>query len=134
MKKTLEYSIQKLEKAFLKLKDGAALAKDELDKDGVIQRFEFTFELLWKALKIFLEYQGIDVKTPRDSLKEAFRVELIEDEEAFLDMLEDRNKTSHIYDREESEEIFERIKSRYIQAIERVLEDLKGNVEDIEDI
>ncbi|MFQ6083606.1 MAG: HI0074 family nucleotidyltransferase substrate-binding subunit [Candidatus Aminicenantia bacterium] len=128
MKEILEYSIQKLEKAFLKLKEGVISAKDELDKDGVIQRFEFTFELLWKALKIFLEYQGIDVKTPRDSLKEAFRIELIEDEEIFLDMLEDRNKSSHIYDKEVSEEIFKRIKSFYIQAIEKLLEKLKEKV------
>ena len=128
MKEILEYSTQKLEKAFLKLKEGVVSAKDELDKDGVIQRFEFTFELLWKALKIFLEYQGIDVKTPRDSLKEAFRIELIEDEEIFLDMLEDRNKSSHIYDKEVSEEIFRRIKSFYIQAIENVLKKLKEKI------
>ena len=52
MKEVLEYAIQKLENAFLKLKNGANSAVDELDKDGVIQRFAFTFELLWKYLKI----------------------------------------------------------------------------------
>ena len=125
MKEVLEYAIEKLEKAFLRLKEGVLSSEDELDKDGVIQRFEFTFELLWKALKIFLEHQGIDTKTPRDSLKEAFRIGLIEDEEMFLDMLEDRNKTSHIYAKEVSEEIFERIKLFYLQAIEKILGKLK---------
>jgi nucleotidyltransferase substrate binding protein (TIGR01987 family) len=106
MKEVLKYAIQKLEDAYVKLRNGVVLAKDELDKDGVIQRFEFTFELLWKAFKIFLEYQGIETKTPRDSLKEAFYINLIEDEKVFLNMLED----SHIYSKELSEEIFERIK------------------------
>ncbi|MFH0948804.1 MAG: nucleotidyltransferase substrate binding protein [Elusimicrobiota bacterium] len=125
MKKEINYSIEKLEKAFTKLKEGCKSASGELEKDGVIQRFEFTFELLWKALKIFLEEQGIEVKTPRESLKEAFRIELIKNEEIFLDMLKDRNRTSHIYDRETAEEIFGRISSQYVPAIEKVLEKLK---------
>lgn len=129
MKEILKYSIQKLENAFIRLKAGVVSSKDELDKDGVIQRFEFTFELLWKALKIFLEYQGIDIKTPRDSLKEAFRVEIIDDEEIFLDMLEDRNRTSHIYSKEVSEEIFNRIKLHYVKSIEKVLEELKEKID-----
>lgn len=129
MKEILKYSIQKLENAFIRLKAGVVSSKDELDKDGVIQRFEFTFELLWKALKIFLEYQGIDIKTPRDSLKEAFRVEIIDDEEIFLDMLEDRNRTSHIYSKEVSEEIFNRIKLYYIKGIEKVLKELKEKID-----
>ncbi len=130
MREVLELAIQKLENGFLRLKNGVQETKDELDRDGVIQRFEFTFELLWKTLKIFLQYQGIETKTPRDSLKEAFRIALIEDEEVFLDMLEDRNKTSHIYDKETSKDIFERIKSNYIPVIEKVLEKIKKQFKD----
>lgn len=129
MRELPKYAFQELEKAFSKLKEGAASAQDELEKDGVIQRFEFTFEQLWKTLKIFLEHQGIIVKTPRDSFKEAFRIDLIEDEETFFDMMEDRNRTSHIYDKEVSEEIFKKIKSSYVQAIERVLGKLKERFE-----
>ena len=128
MREILRYVFQELEKAFSKLKEDAASAQDELEKDGVIQRFEFTFEQLWKTLKIFLEHQGIIVKTPRDSLKEAFRINLIEDEETFFDMMEDRNRTSHIYDKEVSEEIFKKIKSSYVQAIEKVLEKMKEKI------
>ena len=117
MREVLELAIEKLENGFLRLKNGVQETKDELDRDGVIQRFEFTFELLWKTLKIFLQYQGVETKTPRDSLKEAFRIALIEDEAIFLDMLEDRNKTSHIYDKETSKEIFQRIKSRQLHLM-----------------
>jgi len=123
MKENLsEYSLGKLKNAFNKLADGAKIANDDLYKDGVIQRFEFTFELLWKTLKIYLENQGIIVRSPRESFKEAFRLGLIEDEKLFLDMLKDRNDTTHIYDKETAESIFNRIKSNYIPAIKIVLE------------
>jgi nucleotidyltransferase substrate binding protein (TIGR01987 family) len=124
MKDVLEYSLNKLKKAHQRLIEGIEQAKDELDRDGVIQRFEFTFELLWKALKIYLEYQGVIVKTPRGSFVEAFRIGLIDNEKAFLDMLEDRNNTSHIYDKETSEKIYNRIKKNYRNEISRVLESL----------
>lgn len=125
MQEKVNYAVKKIENAFIKLKEGISEVKDELDKDGIIQRFEFTFELLWKTLKIYLEHNGITAITPRDCLKEAFRIGLFYDEEIFLDMLEDRNMTSHIYDKETSEEIFERIKTVYIKSIEDVLERIK---------
>lgn len=130
MQKNLNYALKKLENAFLKLKDGVEVANDELEKDGVIQRFEFTFEILWKTIKLFLKHQGVDVKTPRECLKEAFRIGIIDDEENFLDMLEDRNVTTHLYDKEESEQIFIRIKNNYILSFENVLDKLKKLVDD----
>lgn len=124
MKDVLEYSLRKLKDACKKLEEGINQTKDELDRDGVIQRFEFTFELLWKALKIYLEHKGIIVKTPRDSFIEAFRINLISDEEVFLDMLEDRNNTTHIYDKVTSEKIFNHIKKSYKQEIIKVIDRL----------
>ncbi|UCB57671.1 MAG: nucleotidyltransferase substrate binding protein [Candidatus Omnitrophota bacterium] len=125
MKEDISYSLKKLQDAFIKLKEGVKSAKEELEKDGVIQRFEFTFELLWKTLKIFLRENGITVKTPKESLKEAFRIGWIKEEDVFLNMLEDRNKTTHIYDKETTEKIFERIKKDYLSAIEKILKQLK---------
>ena len=121
-------AIQNLEKAYLRLKDAALRAKDDLEKDGVIQRFEFTVELLWKTLKRVLEYNKLDCYTPRDCLKQAFRHGLIEDDEILLDMLDDRNRSSHIYDEEMSEEIFIRIKKVYVKVIEEILEELKKKI------
>lgn len=125
MKEEIEYALNKFNDAVCRLREGVLQAKDELDKDGVIQRFEFTFELLWKALKIFLEDEGIECRTPKECLKSAYRVGIIEDEEIFLDMLEDRNKTSHIYSKEESEEIFQRIKEKYLSEMEKILNKLR---------
>jgi len=125
MKDVLEYSLKKLKDDHKRLEEGIKQTKDELDKDGVIQRFEFTFELLWKALKIYLEHQGIIVKTPRDSFVEAFRINLFDDEKIFLDMLEDRNNTSHIYNKVTSEKIFNRIKKNYSSEIAKIIDQLK---------
>ncbi len=64
--------------------------------DGVIQRFEFNYELVWRVIKYYLEYQELEVK----SLKEAFTIGLIENGDEWIDMLNDRNLTSHVYDEE----------------------------------
>ena len=109
--------IDNFEKGLNRLKEAVERAKDDLDKDGVIQRFEFTIELLWKALKTVLAYQGIECYSPRSCIKEAYKSYLIEDDEIILDMLEDRNRSSHIYSETTSEEIFERIKKVYLNYL-----------------
>ena len=126
MKKVeVKLAIKKLEKAFDRLKQAVKIAKDELDKDGVIHRFEFTVELLWKTLKIALEYDKVECYSPRDCIKKAFRYALIDDDEILLDMIDDRNRSSHIYDEKTSEEIFNRIKEVYVEVIEKILNKLK---------
>jgi nucleotidyltransferase substrate binding protein (TIGR01987 family) len=88
-----------LERALSRLED--ALKEDQhnsLMVDGTIQRFEFTIEIYWKTLKRLLLSEGIDAKTPRETLKEAFQAGWLEDEKSWLQMLKDRNETSHVYD------------------------------------
>jgi nucleotidyltransferase substrate binding protein (TIGR01987 family) len=117
MKNELDYSISKLNDAIARLEEGISQVKDELGEDGVIQRFEFTFELLWKTIKLFMYDKGIICKSPKDCLKEAFRYGLFIDDELFLNMLEDRNNTSHIYNHEDTRIIYLRIKDEYFNAI-----------------
>ncbi len=124
MKDELKYSIEKFNKALSRLNAGIKKAKDQLDNDGVIQRFEFTFELLWKTLRLFLLDEGIITKSPKEALKEAFRFGLIKDEDIFLDMLEDRNQTSHIYSEEISKEIVLRIKKFYLSKLTELSKEL----------
>ncbi len=129
MKKTeVELAIKKLKKAFERLKSAVEIAKDDLDKDGVIQRFEFTAELLWKTLKIILEYNKVECHSPRDCTKKAFRYALINDDEIVLDMLDSTNKSSHIYDEKTSEEIFNRIKEVYVDHIEKMIKSLSDQL------
>lgn len=114
-----DYLLKKLKTAFLRLKESTEKAVDDLDRDGVIQRFEFTFELFWKTVKILMEYEGFECAGPRSCIKEGARRGLLTEAELVLDMLEDRNKTSHIYDESTVKEIFERIKGQYTALIEK---------------
>jgi nucleotidyltransferase substrate binding protein (TIGR01987 family) len=125
MKSRLEYSLNQFISALDRLTEGAAEARDELDRDGVIQRFEFCFELMWKTLKIYLEDRGIDVRSPKDSLRAAFGQGWITEEDGFLDMLADRNKTSHIYSREESQKVYDRITKQHIPLIKALARHLQ---------
>ncbi|MFZ0456377.1 MAG: HI0074 family nucleotidyltransferase substrate-binding subunit [Ignavibacteriaceae bacterium] len=129
MKDELKYSFRKLNDAEKKLDEGLRKAKDQLDQDGVIQRFEFTFELLWKTLKLFMADQGVITRSPKEALKEAFRFGLIKDESIFLDMLEDRNQASHIYSEDLSNKIFERIKNKYSKAFKVLLKELSKYID-----
>ncbi len=130
MKKTdLYLALERLEQAFKRLKEALPKVEDDLDRDGVIQRFEFTVELLWKTLKLILAYQGVECFTPRQCVKEAFRAGLIPDDEIILDMIADRNRSSHIYDEETAEEIFERISKVYVKALEKILLTLREGME-----
>lgn len=81
--------------------------------DATIQRFEFTIELFWKVLKKILNYEKVDSTTPRDVINKAFQYELIDDEQTWLAMLDDRNQTLHIYKQEDARAVFLRIKKYF---------------------
>ncbi|MBK8537124.1 MAG: nucleotidyltransferase substrate binding protein [Candidatus Competibacteraceae bacterium] len=73
----------------------------DLEKQGVIQAFEFVHELAWNVLKDFLEYEGIQgIVGSRSTVREAFNRGLIEDGETWMDMIEKRNLSSHTYNLE----------------------------------
>ena len=92
--------------------------------DGVLHRFEFTFELAWKTMKDYLEYMGVVEKTgsPRETIKNAFQHNIIQDGEEWIEMMIARNTLSHIYDEEESRKIYSKIKNRYIGLLEDLVE------------
>jgi len=85
--------------------------ENPLAVDATIQRFEFTIELFWKALKRCLEFEGIDASTPRGALQQAYQAGWLEDESRWLQMLRDRNETSHTYDEAKARKIYERIRA-----------------------
>lgn len=94
-------------------------------RDGVIQRFEFTTELSWKTVREYLLEQGVfDVNTPKNVMREAFNAKIIEDEQGWLQILNDRNATSHIYDEKEANEIFARIEQNHIKLFNALIEKL----------
>ncbi|MFA5205966.1 MAG: nucleotidyltransferase substrate binding protein [Lentisphaeria bacterium] len=111
---------QELARAAARLAEAAALPPSAIVRDALIQRFEFTFELAWKTLKLYLEQQGHELGGPRPVLKKAFVDGLIptqEEADIWLRMLEDRNQTSHTY----LEPLAERIGAAIIQEYSPLL-------------
>lgn len=93
---------------------------NQLEREGVIQRFEFTYELSWNLLKDKMEYDGITFAsvTPREVIRQAFSAKLIDDGETWLAMLADRNRMSHTYDFERFEEVIINIHSHYLTILD----------------
>lgn len=95
-----------------RLAEAVAQPASDLVRDATIQRFEFTFETVWKALQLYLTHQGQECQGPRPTLKMAFAHGIIptpEEADPWLEMLEDRNLTSHAYDEELAVQIHKRI-------------------------
>jgi len=88
----------------------------DLEKQGLIQAFEYTHELAWKTLKDFFAFQGqTEIYGSRDATRTAFRLGLIEDGEGWMDMIKNRNRTSHTYNKETAEEIILAIINNYAE-------------------
>lgn len=92
---------------------------NELEREGAIQRFEYTFQLAWLTLKDRLEYGGIllDDVTPRNVIRSAFAAKLIDDAEVWIDMLVDRNLVSHTYDFARFEAVLGNVRNRYLAVL-----------------
>ena len=87
---------------------------DEILKEGLIQRFEYTHELAWNVMKDFLfEVGNVKIYGSRDATREAFNAELIEKGDIWMEMIKSRNKTSHTYNEETADEIYSKILNEY---------------------
>ena len=110
-------------RAFARLNEAAALTKQrelsDLERQGLIQAFEFTHELAWNTLKDFLTSRGASTKLygSRDATRAAFAVELIEDGEAWMKMIEHRNESSHTYNDDVAAKIMAAVLTRYVPVL-----------------
>lgn len=105
-----------------RLKEALQEEPTEIVIDGVLHRFEFTFELAWKLIKYYMEYMGIVEITgsPRETIQNGFKQQIIEDGEEWIDMMLARNSLAHIYDEKTSREIYEKIKNQYVKLFEEL--------------
>jgi len=93
----------------------------DLEKQGVIQAFEFTWELAWNLLKDYLLWQGeTEITGARDAIREAFSRGLIEEGQVWMAMLQDRNRTSHTYNESTMKEILSSIQSQYADQLNKL--------------
>jgi len=111
------------QRAFLLLRE--AIESDlssfsQLEKEGIIQRFEYTFELAWKVLKDKMEFDGIilDQISPKSVVRQAFQSKYINDADTWLKMIGDRNLMSHTYDFSKFEQVIQSIKTHYLPLLD----------------
>jgi len=123
--------LDNFQKAILRLQEAveeySTHQTNDVLRDGLIQRFEFTYKLAWKATKAVLETLGIvDIRSPKATFKEAFSQGLIQGESTWLMMLKDRNMTTHVYKEELADEIAQRIISDYLKNFQELLNNLQA--------
>jgi nucleotidyltransferase substrate binding protein (TIGR01987 family) len=130
---SIQEKIEQLETALENLKiiidaynkENTKIIKDGL-RDSIIQRFEFCTELSWKLMKKYLdENLVIELFSPKSVIKESYKQKLIEDGEVWLDILEDRNLTSHTYDENTANRIKDNIINIYVDKFEKFLKRIK---------
>lgn len=119
-KNETQQSLDRLEHAVTRLKEALAEKETSLTIDGTIQRFEFVFELCWKTLQRALLEEGLDAKTPREMVTKAYQSGWVENEKLWLQMLKNRNETSHTYNEDLAEKIYNRIPG-YYKEFEKIL-------------
>jgi nucleotidyltransferase substrate binding protein (TIGR01987 family) len=110
-------------RAFASLAAAVGLARarplSDLEKQGLIQAFEFTHELAWNVMRDYFAYQGNTAITgSRDAVREAFSKGLLNDGEGWMEMLQSRNLTSHTYNQAVADEIVARIIGSYFMLFE----------------
>jgi len=103
----------------VEVKDLSTSVLDEVLKEGLIQRFEYTHELAWNVMKDYAEYQGdASIRGSRDATRSAFKMALVSNGEVWMDMIKSRNETSHTYNEETADEIFSKIIDAYCPAFD----------------
>ena len=116
-------------KALAQLQVGLKIEKpSQIEEQGIIKSFEFTFELGWKTMKDYLESQGLEVNFPREVIKTAFEYELIQNGEAWLSMLDKRNLLSHVYDQKQALIALTLISKEFIQNLEELQKTLMTKI------
>ena len=122
---------QNYKKALTTVKNAVDLAAtrelSDLEKQGLIQGFEFTFELAWNVMKDYLEEQGITgIIGSKDTVRHAFTKGLIKNGQVWIDMIEDRNLASHVYDEETANDLFTAITNTYYHQFNTLMEKMTG--------
>jgi nucleotidyltransferase substrate binding protein (TIGR01987 family) len=128
-----ELNLEPLENALRQLEEGLKKAQldltDELHRDGVIQRFEYSMDLAWKNiqryLKVIAQIDEAAIRTKKDLFREAARLKLIADAEAWIQHYEARNETSHGYDQKIAIVVFERA-AIFLPDAKALLESLRN--------
>lgn len=126
----LSERIENFNRAFELMCEAVKEYKSDIKKKlyhlALIQSFEVCFELSWKILKDYLNINGVNVSLPKQVIKEAFNKEVIENGQIWIDMLKDRNATSHEYNMDKVDKVLEKISTIYFDELCRFQEQVKN--------
>lgn len=108
--------------ALSRLKEALREKPSEIVIDGMLHRFEFTFELAWKTIKDYLEYMGISekIESPRENIQLGYTQGIISDGDLWIEIMLARNSLAHLYDEKQSRKVYNDIKNKYIKAFEEL--------------
>ena len=126
--------VEAFERALRRLAEGLAKPEDAIVRDACIQRFEFTFEMAWRALQEYALEEGVECTSPRDCFRAGFRLTLLKNDPGWLAMVEDRNRTSHTYDEESAIDIFRSLSGYaglFTQLLERLQEEYRRRAAEV---
>ncbi len=115
--------ILSLSTALQRLKEALSAPETDLSRDAAIQRFEFCFELAWKAIQERCRIEGLDYNSPKSCIKLGFKNQWVTEEIAWVAMLEDRNRTSHTYDEVLAAAVYSRLPN-YIPLFQSLIEQI----------
>lgn len=118
-----QIEISPLIQAFSRFEEARIAIQDDLDRDGTIQRFEYTFELAWKTLKRILDFKGVTAHNPRDAFRLAAREGYLDDPKVWFDFLEKRNLATHTYKEEIANQIaavFDKFSTEVTKLLARI--------------
>lgn len=127
-----QYRFDNYARAFLLLREAIEASSErelsQLEREGIIQRFEYTWELAWKTIKDYLDFSGVIVEesTPRAVLKAAYAAGVIGHGDDWMDALDARNKMSHTYNFKVFEQVIADIKKRFLGILDELYEDFLG--------
>lgn len=122
----LQLQLEQLSKAVITLSEALEMEPTQINKDGTIQRFEYTFELCWKIMQSSVKSSGIlEVNSPRESIRIAAQSGLIENVETWFDFLDARNQASHVYDQMTADSVYETIK-KFLPEVEKLVQKLNN--------
>ncbi len=116
---------QNFRKALVQLEEFLALPSlSKFELQGLVQCFEYTFELSWKTLKDYLSSEGIEAATPRKVIQEGFRSGMIEDGHTWIEALESRNLMAHTYSEEYVKKAETLIREKFYPVLRALLDSL----------
>lgn len=126
--KTKELYIQS-ERALSKIQEALTFPDDEPHKESTIQRFEYTFELSWKLMSSIIKDQGIESYGVKNILREAYKLQLIDDVEVWFEYADARNQTAHIYRESAADEVVAVAKGGFVEEVKRMLKKAQEAIE-----